>query len=419
MNFYFPDSQDQIDPNFDFVSESHLVHRIRQRDDLYVHEALGTPPFDGILLSLSIVSGVAKNAKYSQASRNRLRREGIRNFFRIQNLTPRVATLGDCGAFGYSKLDNPPFTVRQVLDFNESCKIDTGLAPDHIPFGYFESDEVQKTVDLTELKRRLKISLTNAEKFVSIHNDEKYTFQPGAVAHGWTPKTYHDSFNTLQTMGYKFIAVGGLVPLKTRQIIKILERISSTKRQDVKLHLLGISRVDAMNDFENLGVTSLDSTSPFFQAFKDGTNNYHLGGTSYSAIRIPQVHGNTKLRLAITSGKIDQKSTETLEKVCLNELRKFDAEKSSIEAVLAAIRDYDEVTGVLGNKYERIRKLLEETPWKFCMCAICRRLSVEVVIFRGSERNKSRGFHNLFNLRKDMISKKLISPNWQDQDTSK
>ena len=99
MKFYFPDSQDQIDPNFDFISESHLTHRIRQRDDFYVHEALGKPPFDGILLSLAIVSGAANTSQYSQATRNRLQREGIRNFFRIQDLKPRVATLGDCGAF--------------------------------------------------------------------------------------------------------------------------------------------------------------------------------------------------------------------------------------------------------------------------------------------------------------------------------
>ncbi len=411
MKFYFPDSQDQIDPNFNFVSETHLVHRIRQRDDFYVHEALGDPPFDGILLSLGIITGVSNTSKYSQATRNRLHREGIRNFFRIENMTPRVSTLGDCGAFSYSKLENPPFTVNQVLDFNESCKIDTGLAPDHIPFGYFDSEAQQESADTSEFQRRLKISLENAEKFISIHKDGKYTFQPGAVAHGWTPKTYRESFNLLQEMGYEFIAIGGLVPLKTGQIINILDEIRTIKQDGVNLHLLGISRVDSMNEFENIGVSSLDSTSPFFQAFKDGTNNYHLGDLKYSAMRIPQVHGNTKLRLAISSGKIDQKTAEKLEKSCLMKIRKFDAGQANADSVLNAIQEYDFVTEIKGNKYDRILTLLQESPWKICKCAICRKIGVEVVIFRGSERNKSRGFHNLFNLRQNMILKKLITPN--------
>ena len=40
MRFYFPDSQDQIDPSFDFETEERSPFRIRQRDDLYAHEVL-------------------------------------------------------------------------------------------------------------------------------------------------------------------------------------------------------------------------------------------------------------------------------------------------------------------------------------------------------------------------------------------
>ena len=40
MKFFFPDSQDQIDPGFDFITEEKGAFRVRQRDDLYAHEAL-------------------------------------------------------------------------------------------------------------------------------------------------------------------------------------------------------------------------------------------------------------------------------------------------------------------------------------------------------------------------------------------
>ena len=44
MRFYFPDSQDQIDPSFDFETEERSPFRIRQRDDRYAHEVLSPPP---------------------------------------------------------------------------------------------------------------------------------------------------------------------------------------------------------------------------------------------------------------------------------------------------------------------------------------------------------------------------------------
>src|SRR3546814_10475936 len=43
----------------------------------------------------------------------------------------------------------------------------------------------------------------------------------------------------------------------------------------------------------------------------------------------------------------------------------------------------------------RYERTLADRPWKQCPCAICQSLSIEVVIFRASNRNKRRGIHNL------------------------
>src|SRR5262249_29870410 len=43
----------------------------------------------------------------------------------------------------------------------------------------------------------------------------------------------------------------------------------------------------------------------------------------------------------------------------------------------------------------RYQTTLEDRPWKECNCAICSNISVEVAIFRSSNRNKRRGIHNL------------------------
>jgi len=57
MKFYFPDSQDLVDPSFNFETEKRSETRIRQRDDLYAHEVFKKPPYDGMLVSKAIVEG--------------------------------------------------------------------------------------------------------------------------------------------------------------------------------------------------------------------------------------------------------------------------------------------------------------------------------------------------------------------------
>jgi hypothetical protein len=57
MKFFFPYSQDQIDPSFDFRAEERSTTRLRQRDDLYAHEALHEHIYDGVLVSKRIVDG--------------------------------------------------------------------------------------------------------------------------------------------------------------------------------------------------------------------------------------------------------------------------------------------------------------------------------------------------------------------------
>ena len=69
MKFFFPDSQDQIDPSFDFITEERSALRVRQRDDLYAHEALDGHVIDGLLVSKAIVDGTAGSAgKYTARS---------------------------------------------------------------------------------------------------------------------------------------------------------------------------------------------------------------------------------------------------------------------------------------------------------------------------------------------------------------
>ena len=50
----------------------------------------------------------------------------------------------------------------------------------------------------------------------------------------------------------------------------------------------------------------------------------------------------------------------------------------------------------LDNLNEEYKVTLEDMPWKQCKCNVCQKCGIEMAIFRGSNRNKRRGIHNLF-----------------------
>ncbi|WP_181785243.1 tRNA-guanine transglycosylase DpdA [Streptomyces phytophilus] len=399
MKFYFPDSQDQVSPTYDFINDEHSPYRVRQRDDLYAHQAVTPAPYDGILVSKPIVDGSAKGAgKYSAPQRERLYRLGVREFFRIPK---SMRSLGDCGAFNYIDEERPPYSVEQVLDFYLGCQFDSGISIDHVIFGYNPTDE---DVDPSWVKRR-EVSLELAEKFIAavqkrnanVLNGEQ-GFEPVGAAQGWSPASYADSVTRLQEMGYKRIALGGMVPLKTHEIVACLKKIATVRETGVDFHLLGITRVDSMKEFAKYYVGSFDSTSAFRQAFMDERNNYHTAERAYTAIRVPQVDGNPTLKRLVLAGVVSQAAAIKAERECLRLLRKYDKGEAEVDEVMEALCTYQALLGdekKVEQLEKRCRPTLIDRPWKDCPCALCREHKIEMVIFRGSERNKRRGFHNM------------------------
>ena len=395
MDFYFPDSQDQIDPAFDFMAEERSLFRVRQRDDRYAHEVHKKPAYSGILVSKTIVDGIGGAGRYTAAQRNRLYRIGVRDFFRLDTCKGEpLKSMGDCGAFSYAALPKPPFKPDAVIDFYEGCGFDQGIAIDHVIFGYRPESDTDGEVDPAWVERQ-ELNVELAESFLERWGARGCGFEPVGVAHGWSPGSYADSVARLQGLGYRRIALGGMVPLKTMQIIDCLEAIDDVREADATLHLLGVTRTETITSFAGYGVTSFDSTSPFRQAFKDDKDNYHWKGRTYTALRIPQVEGNAKLSARIRAGHIDQGQARALEQHALRAVREYDEERTSIMSVLSAIRAYDELQG-RKDLTERYRETLEDRPWKRCRCGVCASAGVEVILFRGTERNKRRGFHNLF-----------------------
>lgn len=395
VRFYFPDSQDQIDPTFDFTTEERGDFRVRQRDDRYAHEVMHVRAYDGMLVSKGIVDGISHGGgRYTFAQRSRLFRLGVRRFFRVDEAPgPRIDMMGDCGAFSYVDQEKPAYSVDDVIDFYDGLGFDRGISVDHVILGY-QDDDVDHNVP-QEWRDRQALTLELAAEFLARHKARGCTFVPYGVAQGWSPKSYAHAVSELQRIGYGRIALGGMVPLKTPEILRCLEAVHDVRDSDVRMHILGVTRSEHVERFYEYGVESFDSTSPFRQAFKDDTDNFYHGDDAYTAVRVPQVGGNAKLKRQILAGTIDQRRAIDLERSSLDLLARYDRGKAPLEQVLDVLDEYSELLGAKKSRREEYARTLGDRPWQGCPCGVCKSAGIHVAIFRGAERNKRRGFHNL------------------------
>jgi hypothetical protein len=354
------------------------------------------PPYDGMLVSMAIVSGTAgSTGRYTLGQQRRFAIEGAREFLRV---TPDLKLMGDCGAFTYVKEPVPPVTIDQVARFYDESGFDFGASVDHIILEYNANwDRRLPGIESVpeDCQRRQELTIELARDFQRLCRKDKVRFEPIGIAQGWSPKSYARAVSVLQKMGYRYIALGGLVPLKSSEILEVLEAASPKLKPSTRLHLFGVTRLDHVREFTRHGVVSFDSTSPLTQAFKEDRDNYYGRRRNYAAIRVPQVDVNPQLKNRVLSGEVKQAEAFRLERECLDALRRFDRRRFPRRELIGLLTEYQELFGSTRKYAAEYEALLKDRPWNECRCAVCRALGIDVVIFRGAERNRRRGFHNV------------------------
>lgn len=385
MRYFLPDSCDTVDPTYNFAQETRSVDRQKQ-NDLYCHEVLTEQqPYNGILISYGMVMNAGR---YSTAARRRLLRSGVREFFRAPKW---LEFMGDPGAFAYFKEDAPPFAVEEVAEFYAQVKIDFGLAVDHIVPGFTDDDAADAPTP--EARRRYDLTLELNRSFLAA--SKPYSYTPVGVVQGWSPASFAAAAKLLQAQGYQYLALGGLVRLKTSQLLRVLKAVDSVRAPGTKLHLLGVTRPGNMAEYVSRGVASLDSTSPLRRAWMDQRHNYFdRNGKSFAAIRVPP-STSVRIRSRLGSGEIHGETARVAEARALAAMAAFDAGLASVDTTLAALLNYQAIHTPVGDRAADYRRTLEAAPWKHCGCSICTDLGHHVVLLRGAERNRRRGFHNV------------------------
>ena len=416
MKFLYADTQDYVDPEYDFINDRNAPGRKRYWDDQYAHEMMTPVPYDGLLVSMSAVrpaTGVSNSkVRYSTAEQQRFLREGARKFLRLDSQRfSNAMVMGDCGAFAYVEHPTPAYSPAEVVDFYTDAGFTHGCSPDHIIFSCDSSNPPAEN-QTEDTIYRYEITLENAREFLRLTNEAGRPFEPLGAVQGWSPKSMATAAKSLEDMGYRYLAIGGLVPLKVEQIHEVLKELRATIKPETNIHLLGFAKAERIHEFTNYGITSFDSTSPLIRAFKDAKSNYYLENASekldyYTAIRIPQAIENPKLMQGIKRGVLRAEELQEKEAVALKTMREYDKGTVDYEATIEALTDYlrltlsgsitstTELEKEVAKNIRLITPTLIDKPWKKCQCSICMSAGVETIIFRASNRNKRRGFHNL------------------------
>jgi len=411
--YFLPDWEDRLDPAFDFVNDrySEAHNESPYENDVYAHHLFREPPYEGILFSLSVFQSKISLNHSGEIYQIR-NHTNIKDYLKIPNRSG-LEVMGDCGAFGYVKEKEPPkpfYSVANIADLYAKLGFDYGVSVDHLVVDYIfiknkeTGKREKKPLSNNEKDRRIEITLQNAEDFLKLHRKQKYHFIPVGVAQGYNLETYKSSVRALIEIGYENIGIGGLVQYQTEFILEVLDELQPYRNNSMKIHLFGISRPNNLRDFEKLGVTSLDSASFFRKAWlRSGQNYLAPSGNWYTAIRIPQASNPRILKYADSNG-LSLSDLKRMEKEALRALTKYDEGLRKIDDVLDIVLRYDRLllrnTEDGKNFEEKYRKTLSEMPWKNCDCEVCKNIGIHVVIFRGCNRNKRRGFHNIWTLRR-------------------
>lgn len=406
IKYVMPDWDDYLDTGFDFKNDSFSEPVDGAPQRAYLHEIMGdATPYDGILVSLNQIEkkkGALKKYGITGAEKS------IRQIMRIPD---RIKVIGDCGAFSYKDAEQPEIDPVQAAKLYNDYEFDYGASVDHMVIDEItivnEKGEKEKhTLSEDEKCQRVKITIENAKAFIEEVKKKGYKFTPLGSIQARNAKEYADVFDQFIQMGYRQVALGSLIPKDDETIREIItavgeryRKLDSEIRSEVGIHLFGILRPALFEIYKENGVASFDSASYFRKAWLKSDRNYlSTEGKWYAAIRVPQTELARNSKALAKSG-YDLASVKELERDVLTSLNSFD-KKTDIDHLLNKLIKYDsyfERTSDGGEKLrEAYRKVLTDRPWEKCSCSICKSIGIHVLVFRGYNRNKRRGFHNTY-----------------------
>lgn len=406
IKYIMPDWDDYLDAEFDFHNDTFSTEENGTRHLRYIHEIMGeNTPYDGILVSLNQIE------KRKGALKGYDNRGADRTIREIMRIPQNIEIIGDCGAFSYKDKPKPAIEPEVAARLYHEYAFDMGASVDHMIVDEIEvvnenGEKEKHTLNEEEKARRVRLTVKNARLFLAAIKSNHYQFTPVGSIQARNAEEYAEVFSKYIEMGYREIALGSLVPKTDTQIEEIILAVGARYRalkedirQQVHIHLFGVLRPALFGIYERNGISSFDSASYFRKAWLRSDKNYLANdGQWYSAIRVPQTTLPKNRNQLIKAG-VNIHEIEALERDVLRRLDGFNA-GTDIEELLNILVRYDGYFERISDGGESLResyrRILTDRPWEHCDCEICQQLGIQVMIFRGYNRNKRRGFHNTY-----------------------
>jgi hypothetical protein len=402
--YFLPDWDDFLDVGYDFQTDTFSANDRASRVE--EHSIALMRPYqlcDGVLVSLAQhlgTKGLLKRVGF--LDKESLSPTPVHKHFK---LLPSQWAFGDCGAFSYVAENEPTISVEQAVALYGLYEFDLGASVDHIPVTEVVTEGGKRTLTEVERQGRMRLTRDNAERFLTLHRERGAKFLPVGVIQGLVAEDYARQLGEYAEMGYRYVALGGLVPRSDADIRAVVDAVAAARnklRRPPWIHLFGVFRPGLQSHFRAIGIGSFDSATYFRKAWLRPDQNYlGVDGNWYAAIRVPPLSDPRTRKRMERSGTTEERLSQ-LEATALRSLRAYDAGMLDIDATVAAVMEYDRLLSRAEAEHaglaDRYRRTLEARAWRQCPCPVCRQLGIEVVIFRGINRNKRRGAHNTLQL---------------------
>jgi hypothetical protein len=407
MSYFLPDWDDLLDEDFDFPRDAFSGVSRQQRNDKHCSVLMKPERMsDGILVSLA--QHVTSKGPLRRILGSESRSLAPKNLRTVFGLDTNQGLFGDCGAFSYVNDDEPAISIDQAIALYQLHGFDFGASVDHIPVPAVIQDGLKRELTRKERLARVRLTSKNAEEFISTARKRGASFRPVGTIQGLDPQGYAKAAQHYHELGYRHLALGGLVPLSDANVEEIVAAVMTTVcrlKPRPWVHLFGIFRPRLQSRFRELTVDSFDSASYFRKAWLRSSQNYlATNGKWYAALRVPMTSdGRTRQRLE-ESG-CDLNTLRRYERRVMKLLCRYDADEAKLREVLDAVIEYDTLltrSSDSGSMRAAYQRTLEDRPWRSCSCPFCKQAGIHVLIFRGSNRNKRRGAHNTLMLYKNI-----------------
>jgi hypothetical protein len=140
-----------------------------------------------------------------------------------------------------------------------------------------------------------------------------------------------------------------------------------------------------------LGIARI-SVIPILEELLDYVEEVSFNNATFLRMSWTRTVGNYVLPdgRVYTSTRIREQDQQLLDK-----LLQYDNGAISFEEITSILRRHLSERGEVHYLPYYIATLRDK-PWHECDCSLCKALGVNIVIFRGNDRNRRRGFHNVY-----------------------